>query len=79
MDKNGDGVSRAEFLMGMLVAMDLCEERECLGLLARFDELDSDQSGQLDSEDLQRIADSFSSPVSAADAAADSNPLGSLF
>jgi hypothetical protein len=35
-------VDRAEFLMGMLVAMDCASERDCAALLARFDELDTD-------------------------------------
>jgi len=63
LDKNGDGISRAEFLTGMLVAMELVDERECLGLLARFDQLDTDGSGQLDHDDLVKIANSYGRPL----------------
>ena len=49
-------MDRAEFLMGMLVAMDCASERDCAALLARFDELDTDGSGRLDHDDLEEIA-----------------------
>jgi hypothetical protein len=40
--KDGDGVDRSEFLMGMLVAMECAELHECEALMARFNELDVD-------------------------------------
>ena len=58
LDENGDGVDRAEFLMGMLVAMGCASHRECQTLLKRFEELDTDRSGKLTREDMLRtIAD----------------------
>mmetsp|Transcript_1110 Transcript_1110/g.2340 ORF Transcript_1110/g.2340 Transcript_1110/m.2340 type:complete len:311 (-) Transcript_1110:106-1038(-) len=61
MDQNGDGVDRAEFVVGMLVAMGLAKEEDCAPLMARFDELDSDRSGRLDKDDLRMFA--FGKPL----------------
>mmetsp|Transcript_60176 Transcript_60176/g.136058 ORF Transcript_60176/g.136058 Transcript_60176/m.136058 type:complete len:341 (-) Transcript_60176:162-1184(-) len=60
LDKNGDGVDRAEFLMGMLISMECTTERNCDAILKRFAELDKDGSGKLDHEDLVRIAEQYS-------------------
>ena len=60
LDKNGDGVDRAEFLMGMLISMECTTERNCDAILKRFAELDKDGSGKLDHDDLVRIAGQYS-------------------
>lgn len=52
LDKNNDGVDRAEFLMGMLVAMGCASERECKGIMDRFAALDEDSSGTLTRDDM---------------------------
>lgn len=52
LDKNNDGVDRAEFLMGMLVAMGCASERECKGIMDRFAKLDEDGSGHLTRDDM---------------------------
>ena len=52
LDRDNNGVDRAEFLVGMLVAMDCASERECAGILARFAKLDADGSGQLTRDDM---------------------------
>lgn len=52
LDHNNDGVDRAEFLMGMLVAMECASERECRGILDRFAKLDEDGSGKLTRDDM---------------------------
>lgn len=52
LDQNNDGVDRAEFLTGMLVAMGCASERECKGILARFAKLDEDGSGKLTRDDM---------------------------
>mmetsp|Transcript_54219 Transcript_54219/g.123557 ORF Transcript_54219/g.123557 Transcript_54219/m.123557 type:complete len:184 (-) Transcript_54219:596-1147(-) len=62
LDRDGDGVDRAEFVLGMLVAMDCVSERECAALLDRFDKLDADGSGRLDSEDLRGLANAYTGP-----------------
>ena len=53
MDKNGDGVDKLEFLIGMLVQSGVCDQEEDIDpWLKRFDELDKDGSGMLDEEDI---------------------------
>jgi len=59
LDQNGDGVDRAEFLMGMLVKMECATQRNCDSILKRFSELDADGSGKLDHKDLERIASQY--------------------
>jgi voltage-gated potassium channel Kch len=56
LDKDGNGVDRAEFVVGMLMAMDLVDEEVTTQLLYRFDQLDVDGSGTLDKDDLIRAA-----------------------
>lgn len=56
LDRDGDGVDKCEFVVGMLVAMGCANELECAALMSRFDELDKDGSGKLDSEDIEEIA-----------------------
>lgn len=56
MDRDGDGVDRGEFVCGMLIAMGVIAEAEAEALCRRFDELDVDNSGRLDSKDLELLA-----------------------
>jgi voltage-gated potassium channel Kch len=57
LDKSGEGsLDKEEFVTGMLVMLDLVDEDEIVPWRQRFAELDVDQSGELDSEDLKRIA-----------------------
>ena len=51
-----EGLDRAEFLAGNLVALNLVSEEHCRALLRRFDELDADGSGRLDEEDMKLFA-----------------------
>ena len=53
MDKNGDGISRIEFLSYILVrTLDIDMESDIDPWLRRFDELDADGSGFLTKEDI---------------------------
>ena len=56
LDRDGQGVDKAEFVVGMLVCMDAVNERECAALMDRFDELDHDRTGRLTHHDLVVIA-----------------------
>ena len=57
MDLDGDGVQKAEFLIGMLVAMEAVDPLKLELYSSKFDELDADGSGVLDHEDLVVFCD----------------------
>ncbi len=54
MDLDGDGVDKLEFLMAMLVINGLVDkEKDIDPWIKRFEELDKDNSGRLDEEDIK--------------------------
>eukprot|EP00746_Dinoflagellata_sp_MGD_P010130 gnl/MRDRNA2_/MRDRNA2_120829_c0_seq1.p1 gnl/MRDRNA2_/MRDRNA2_120829_c0~~gnl/MRDRNA2_/MRDRNA2_120829_c0_seq1.p1 ORF type:complete len:620 (-),score=147.85 gnl/MRDRNA2_/MRDRNA2_120829_c0_seq1:115-1974(-) len=54
LDHDGQtGVDRCEFLCAMLLQLGKCSEEDLLLILAKFEELDLDKSGQLTKEDLK--------------------------
>ncbi|KAH8097491.1 potassium channel [Aureococcus anophagefferens] len=57
MDMDGDGVQKAEFVIGMLVAMDALDQDKLALYSNKFDELDADGSGSLDADDLLLLVD----------------------
>ena len=55
MDMDGDGVQKAEFVIGMLVAMEALDQDKLALYSNKFDELDADGSGSLDADDLPAL------------------------
>ncbi|KAJ0399790.1 hypothetical protein ATCC90586_009830 [Pythium insidiosum] len=56
MDSDGDGkVSKLEYLSYMLVKLGKADQDDIDGILAQFNKLDKDGSGELDKEDLERL------------------------
>ena len=56
LDKDGDGVDRAEFVLGMLVALGTITEDDYKPFLQQFDRLDTNGDKTLSKEDLVAIA-----------------------
>ena len=54
LDLDGDGVSKAEFLLGMLSAMDAVDAAKLELYASHFDELDVDRSGRLSGSKRER-------------------------
>ena len=54
LDLDGDGVSKAEFLLGMLSAMDAVDAAKLELYASHFDELDVDRAGRLTAKELGR-------------------------
>ena len=63
LDKDGQGVERVEFVVGMLSNLGATYAgapltmEACKPFFAQFDAMDVDKSGRLDHTDLQRMAD----------------------
>lgn len=56
MDSDGDGkVSKLEYLSYMLVKLNKADQDDIDGILAQFQKLDKDGSGELDKADLERL------------------------
>ncbi|DBA04556.1 TPA: hypothetical protein N0F65_011104 [Lagenidium giganteum] len=56
MDSDGDGkVTKMEYLRYMLVKLGKADDDDITGILAQFDKLDKDGSGELDKDDLERL------------------------
>lgn len=56
MDSDGNGkVSKLEYLSYMLVKLNKADQDDIDGILAQFQKLDKDGSGELDKEDLERL------------------------
>ena len=51
-DRNGDGVDKLEFMIGMLAKMDLVYYHDLKPLLTLFDKFDADGSGVITKEDI---------------------------
>lgn len=56
LDRDGQGVDRAEFVVGMLRILGLIEDEDANPWLDRFDELDTDRDGRLKAADLETMA-----------------------
>merc|ERR1719210_176357 len=55
LDKDGNGVDKCEFVCAMLVQLNKVTEEDITPLLKNFDDLDTDGSGVLTSEDLEAL------------------------
>ncbi|KAJ8607113.1 hypothetical protein CTAYLR_009163 [Chrysophaeum taylorii] len=55
LDTNGDGLDKAEYVLGMLQAMELVDKDKVQLYEEQFDEYDVDHSGKLTQEDLDLI------------------------
>jgi len=53
LDKDGKGVDRTEFVLGMLYKLDIIVPDDAEPYIKQFDQLDADGSGLLTSEDLE--------------------------
>ena len=53
LDKDGGGLDKAEFVLGMLYKLDLVKEEDAAPYLKQFHQLDADGSGVLTSEDIE--------------------------
>jgi len=56
LDRDGDGVDRCEFVVGMLLKLGLVTEGDVKPFLDQFTQLDADGSGRLSSEDIKVLA-----------------------
>ncbi len=63
LDKNGDGISKLEFVIGMLIELGVVTEGEVEPYMKRFDALDRDGSGLLTADDLERMVHQARSAV----------------
>jgi len=57
LDKDGNGLDKLEFVIGMLTKLEILQWDDVEPFLAKFDELDKDGSGRLDREDLARMVE----------------------
>ena len=57
LDQDGNGVCKLEFVIGMIVKLELLEWSDVEPFMKQFDQLDTDKSGMLDKEDLERAAE----------------------
>ena len=60
LDRDGNGVDRIEYLVGMLTHMNILQWSDVQPFLDQFDQMDVDGSGHLDRADLELWADKFS-------------------
>lgn len=56
LDSDGDGVNKFEFVVGMLVKLEIVSWEQVQPFVTQFNELDTDASGHLDSADLAALA-----------------------
>mmetsp|Transcript_110767 Transcript_110767/g.192017 ORF Transcript_110767/g.192017 Transcript_110767/m.192017 type:complete len:984 (-) Transcript_110767:192-3143(-) len=59
LDRDGNGVDKWEFTIGMLILMETLSEEQVEKWVTRFDELDVNGSGKLDEADLQCLQDEW--------------------
>ena len=57
LDRDGNGVDRMEFVVGMLAQIGVISWTDVQTFMDKFDEFDTDRSGRLDKADLQRMFD----------------------
>lgn len=55
LDKNGDGVNKLEFVVGMLIKLEIIAEADVEPFDAQFDAMDTDGGGLLTAEDLEAM------------------------
>ena len=60
---DGNGLDKLEFVIGMLTKLELVSWETVEPFLQQFDTLDTDCSGQLTSDDLEKLADMFQEQV----------------
>lgn len=58
LDRDGSGVDKLEFVLGMLTELDFCSWDDIDPFLRQFDELDADGSGTLTKSDLVKMQSS---------------------
>ena len=57
LDKDGNGVDKLEFVVGMLTNLDIISSGDVAPFLVQFDKFDADKSGVLNRDDLIKIAE----------------------
>jgi len=57
LDKDGDGVDKLEFVLGMLEKLDLISESDYAPFLKQFDALDKTKDGRLSRDDLAALVE----------------------
>lgn len=55
LDKNGDGVNKLEFVVGMLIKLEIIAEADVEPFDAQFDAMDTDGGGLLTADDLEAM------------------------
>ena len=55
LDRDGNGVDKLEFVIGMLTSLDVVAWRDVEPFLEMFDKMDADGSGHLDMADIKRL------------------------
>eukprot|EP00966_Prymnesium_polylepis_P011390 262262-Prymnesium_polylepis.1 len=58
LDRDGNGVDKLEFVIGMLTSLDVVAWRDIEPFLEMFDRMDADGSGHLDMADIERLQES---------------------
>mmetsp|Transcript_30108 Transcript_30108/g.78048 ORF Transcript_30108/g.78048 Transcript_30108/m.78048 type:complete len:688 (+) Transcript_30108:64-2127(+) len=56
LDRDGDGVDKAEFVLGMLDLLGIVSESDYMPFVRQFEQLDSTGDGKLDKDDLMQLA-----------------------
>ena len=56
LDVDGNGIDRAEYVVGMLLKLELVTEEDVRPFFEEFKQLDKDGSGHLDKKDLELAA-----------------------
>ena len=56
LDKDGDGVDKAEFVVGMLTALELVTWEDAEPFMKQFESLDQNRDGKLTGDDLELLA-----------------------
>ena len=57
LDRDGNGVDRIEYVIGMLTKMHVLQWSDVQPFLDQFDQMDADGSGHLDRKDLEYYAE----------------------
>jgi len=63
LDRDGNGLDKLEFVIGMLTKLELVTWETVEPFLQQFEMLDTDQSGKLTQDDLEKLADIFQEQV----------------
>ena len=57
LDRDGEGVDKAEFVLGMLESLQVISKEDYLPFLRQFDEMDHSGDGRLTHDDLAMLAE----------------------